>query len=198
VSGSFTDDLNAIIAVGAGPGNIVAVGNNGAILSYNGSSWSRQLPSFAENCYGIWGTDASNLWVVGSAGLLRHSQGGSFNLDPQSGSVTTSNLRGVWGSSAAAVWAVGDSGTIVHYDGSRWTVQPSGTSARLYAVSGNSASDVYAVGGSGTILHYDGQSWQPFSAGTTAHDLYAVLALGSGNVLFAGADGIVLNYLKTQ
>jgi hypothetical protein len=198
LAGTFTDNLNAILSVGSGPGNIVAVGENGTIISYNGSSWVRQIPTSAETYNATWGTGISNLWVVGNGGLLRRSQGSGFNLDPQSGTVTTSNLRGVWGSSAAAVWAVGDSGTIVHYDGSRWTVQPSGTSARLYAVSGNSASDVYAVGGSGTILHYDGQSWQPFSAGTTAHDLYAVLALGSGNVLFAGADGIVLNYLKTQ
>ncbi len=71
----------------------------------------------------------------------------------------TQTLRALWGSSASNVWAVGDEGPIIHWNGNTWTVQNSGTGARLWDIWGAAANDVWAVGRWGTIIHYDGVSW---------------------------------------
>src|SRR3712207_9280254 len=60
--------------------------------------------------YGITGTSASNVFVVGDYGTIARSTGGAFTTQSLSEEVT---LLGLWGSSADDVWAVGGS-TLLH------------------------------------------------------------------------------------
>lgn len=101
---------------GASASDIWAVGdvgsNGGAIVHYNGVSWSKVSDAFLS---GIWGTSASDIWAVGCCGTtLVHYDGTTWTSVT---SPTTHVLHGVWGSSPSDVWAIGAGGTILHYDG---------------------------------------------------------------------------------
>jgi hypothetical protein len=52
----------------------------------------------------IWGSSASDIWVVGLGGVMIHFNGASWTSMT---AVTTDDLTGIWGASATDIWAVG-------------------------------------------------------------------------------------------
>jgi len=105
--------------------------------------------------YGVWGSEASDVWAVGAYNML-HWNGSTWTSVP---SGTGSYLYGVWGSGASDVWAVGFAAattsfrTVLHWNGSAWSsCLWSSTLKPLRGVWGSGASDVWAVGDWGTIL----------------------------------------------
>jgi hypothetical protein len=75
--------------------------------------------------YGVWGSSGTDVFAVGSVGMLLHYDGNDWT--PMN-SGTTENLFGIWGSSSSDVFAVGSNGTILHHDG----VSGSCLARRLY------------------------------------------------------------------
>ena len=63
---------------------------------------------------GIWGTSSSNVFVVGSSGIILLYDGNAWSSMPAG---MTTDLLSVWGSSPSDVFAVGANGTILHYSG---------------------------------------------------------------------------------
>jgi hypothetical protein len=116
-------------------------------ISSTASGWNPMYMP-AGQLYDIWGSNASDVFVVGTAGAAWHYDG-TYWSSMDSG--TDAELRGVWGNSSSDVFAVGLYGTILHYDGLQWSLMESGTDWHLFDVWGNSVSDVFAVGSSGTI-----------------------------------------------
>ena len=100
--------------------------------------------------FGIWGSGANDVWLVGRSAARRWN--GSTWSNVLTGSLSA--LYGVWGAAANDVWAVGEGGTILHWDGARWSSIPSGTTATLRSVWGSGPGDVWAVGDNGTAVHY--------------------------------------------
>src|SRR5258705_12876346 len=96
---------------GTSTSDVWAVGNNGTILHYNGTSWSSVSSGTSEFLFGIWGTSTSDVWAVGDNGTILHYNGASWS---SIGSATTDHLAGVWGAGASSVWAVGGYRTINH------------------------------------------------------------------------------------
>ncbi len=181
------EDLSGIW--GSSSSYVFAVGKNGTILHYDGSSWSAQNSGTSEALNAVWGNLWSSVYAVGNSGLILHNDSAQWT---SVSSGTDENLNGIWGSSGDDIFAVGDSGTILHYDGSGWSALTSGITADLNAVCGRSSSDVYAVGDRGVILHYDGTGWSALSYGVTT-DLNAVYAASSA-VYAAGQSGTILRY----
>lgn len=134
---------------GSSASSVWAVGDNGAIVHWDGLAWSEPSRPTSSHLHGVWGSSANDVWAVGTAGTILHWDGGAWSSVP---SGTTSDLTAVWGSSAVDVWAVGSGGTIVHWNGARWTTDFAGPAVTLRAVWGSSAGDVWAVGDGGTIL----------------------------------------------
>ncbi|PIE57222.1 MAG: hypothetical protein CSA34_00145 [Desulfobulbus propionicus] len=142
-------------------GAVFAVGANGTILRYNdGIGWSAMTSNTTKDLKGVWGSDASDIFVVGEGAgpqksddhsTILHYDGSGWS--PMT-SETTVTLTGVWGSSGSNVFAVGEHGTILHYSDSGWSAMTSGTIHALYGVWG-SGSEVVTVGDSGTILRRD-------------------------------------------
>jgi len=154
---------------GSSSNSVVAVGWDGTILNYNGSSWTRICgddASFGD----IWGSGPNDVFAVGDG--IWHYDGQQWSM---MGSGTTKGLSGIWGSSSTDVFAVGATGTIQHYNGVRWRSMESGTDYQLSAVWGSSSDDVFAVGSSndtvweGIVLHYDGEQWKNMDVGGTAY-----------------------------
>ncbi len=147
---------------------------------------------------GIWGTSASDVWIVGDYGAFLRSKaspgggGGAEQWSTLKTTLTNEHLRAIWGSSASDVWSVGDEGTIRHWsnDGSgHWEIVPSPTKENLRAVWGTSPNDAWAVGDAGTILHWDGKTWMPATATLPLGPkprLYGVWGSGPNDVWVVG------------
>jgi hypothetical protein len=175
---------------GSSASNVFAVGDNGTILRYNGSTWSAMTSGTTRYLRGIWGSSASDVFAVGTGGTILYYDGAAWGTMT---SGTTNYLYGIWGTSASDVFAVGDSGTILHYDGSAWSPMTSGTTNLLLAVWGTSGSDVFAVGDYGVVLHYDGSTWSAMTSGTT-RKLCGVWGSSGSNVFAVGTSGVALHY----
>jgi hypothetical protein len=80
------------------------------IRKWNGTTWAAQTSSTTRTLYGVWGTDANNVWAVGVGGTIVKWNGTTWAAQI---SGTTNLLWGVWGTDANNVWAVGEGGTIL-------------------------------------------------------------------------------------
>src|SRR5437773_667089 len=169
---------------GATGNDVFAVGDDGSIWHYDGTSWTAQPSGTTQVLYGVWGSGRKDVFAVGTGGTILHYDGTSWTVQP---SGTPQDLYGVWGSGGTEVFAVGADGTILHYDGTSWTAQASGTTAVLYGVWGSGGTDVFAVGTGGTIVHYNGTGWTAQTSGTSAY-LYGVWGSGGTDVFAVGSD----------
>ena len=87
-------------------------------MKWNGTAWTAQTSGSTQYLYGVWGTDANNIWAVGLSGAIQKWDGKTWTAQS---SGTSSYLHGVWGTDANNVWVVGWGGTI----GSRTFFGPS-------------------------------------------------------------------------
>jgi alpha-tubulin suppressor-like RCC1 family protein len=149
--------------------------------------WKNPLPS-AIALNAVWSSSSSNMYAVGSYGVIVHYNGSTMT---EIDSGTTNTLYGIWGNSASDIFIVGSSGQILHYNGSTWSSMS--VSSTLYAVHGTSGSDVFAVGLNGVVYHYDGSSWSQMTSNTTT-TLNSVWANNSNDVFAAGGSGTVMHY----
>ena len=130
------------------------VGNGGGAEQWG--SYRTTLTTAELN--GIWGSSASDVWIVGKGGTIRHWSNDSTERWAIVTSPTTNDCMRCGGPSPNNAWAVGDAGTILHWDGKAWTTlpRPSGrTKPRLYGVWGSGPNDVWVVG-EAIALHFTG------------------------------------------
>jgi hypothetical protein len=176
--------------------DVFAVGGNGTILHYDGSTWSPMANNSSAWLGTVWGTSGTDVFAVGDWGTILHYDGTGWSSMVSS---TSNHLRGIWGSSPSDIYAVGYNGIILHYDGTSWSAMSSGTNINLSGIWGNSANDIFIVGtdSSGTndiILHYDGGSWSPVRSGSTANGLKGIFGFSESNVFAVGFYNAILNY----
>ena len=180
---------------GSDASNVFAVGEEGAILHYNGNTWSSMSSGMMNALYGIWGsgpeTSAERKWEI------FHYDGTAWS---SMNSETMSDLKAVWGTSSSNVFAVGQSGTIRRYNGSSWSDVYNYTHNSLYGSPGSGVNDIFAVGedadewdGEPRILHYNG-SWVPMQDCGTTLTLHGVWGSDAGNVYAVGQDGTMWCY----
>ena len=164
--------------------DVYAVGREGWILHYDGSTWSAFTTGRHEWLQGIWGSSPQDVFVAGPVDSILHYDGARWTRQ-----YTGAPSLAVWGSSSHDVFAVGGP-YITHYDGVSWSPQVSGTTNNLFGIWGSAPNDVFAVGTNGTILHYDGAGWSAQASGTTGH-LYGVWGSSKYNVFAVGQEAIL-------
>lgn len=110
-----------------------------------------------ETMQGIWGSSASDIFVVGDYGTILHYNGGSWSVQS---SGTTRDLKCVWGSASNNVYTAGYRRTVRSYNGSAWSSSDAGGTSypTLYGIWGSASNNVFAVGGSSLIRKYT-SSW---------------------------------------
>ena len=188
---------------GSSPSDVFAVGFNGAIFHFDGTSWSPQVSGTPLHLHAVWGSSSTDVFAAGGTEtysgqqVILHFDGTAWEVVYHfTGSKA---LYGVWGSSPTDVFAVGGyDGTILPYDGITWSDQTSDTPTHLFGVWGSSSTDVFAVGNS-TILHYDGNTWSVQDSGFSGYlALRDVWGASSTDVFAVGGDtygnSVVLHY----
>jgi len=170
--------------------DVLAVGEAGTILFYDGTSWSFRAGGTTNALYAM----GPGVVAVGAGGTILRYNPATDAWSPQA-SGTTNALYGVTRTPPGGTFVVvGAVGTILHYDGTSWIPQTSGTTATLYGVDKvPMVAANFAVGAGGTILYYDGTSWSSQTSGT-ANDLFFVGALSGADVYALGAGGTILHY----
>ena len=176
------------LAVSAtGGSNAIAVGTNGVIVRFDGSSWTRQSSSTQQTLNGVHLENASAGFAVGASGLVLRYDGSSWT-GMNTGSSQT--LYGVW-TSGSNGYAVGSNGEILRWNGSTWSRQSSPTSETLYGVHALSTSSAAAVGAFGTVLRFNGSNWLRVNSGSLTADLHDVQGTVSNSRYYiAGDDGM--------
>jgi hypothetical protein len=158
--------------------------------------------SWQTNMQSIWGSSASDIYIVGhndqpGPATMFHYNGTNWsttNFHSASGGTISGavSLEDVYGFGSNDVWVIGtryqtdnsDSSFIMHYNGNQWIEQQIQRGRTLQTVWGISSNDVWAGGLEGTLFHYNGAQWQkvtiPFKGwfaeieGTTSNDIYGI------------------------
>lgn len=144
---------------GSGTNDIFAVGNNGTILHYNGTSWSSMNSGTTNPLYGAWGFASNDVYAVGEKLTILHYNGTSWTKMAASNPGFSPLFRAIWGASNSDLWAVGSGYLRMHYNGTAWSGSTNIITNNLYACWGSSSSYVLAVGDFGSVYRYNGTSW---------------------------------------
>ncbi|OJT27407.1 hypothetical protein BO221_05390 [Archangium sp. Cb G35] len=167
--------------------DILAVGENGVALSWDGTCWNRsRAGKQSQTLNGIWPVPGQGWQVAGINGTLLRSEDGGW-VEEKLGSVT---LHDISGSSDGTVLAVGDAGTIHRFLDGKWSTQSAGSSP-LTAVVAVSSDDAWVFAENGDIFTYDPifsrWNWN-YSSGVALTDAVRLpdgrhLAVGTGSLL---------------
>ncbi len=175
---------------GLDPSNVYAVGQNGLLAYYNGTSWSTTTITPGASFSAVWARSTSDVYVSGLYGSVWRYNGTSWQLI-RTGSVTDSVFA--IGGTASTTFIVGStySGSLQgplleQYDGSIWTQAAAAYVSPYYRVVAASGSHVYVVGEVGAILHYDGATWQEVSQRVAVSDLTAAWGSGPNDIFAVG------------
>ena len=187
------EDLKGIS--GSSKTDVLAVGKEGEVWSYNGTNWSAVSVTGNPNkdLEDVYAIDSSNSVAVGKKGTVLVETSDSWNTLT---APTSKDLKGVWAYSVSEIYVFGKDGSIYSWNGSAWTNQGSlaGTDNNddFEDAWGNSTY-VYGLTKAGHLFRYtrsDG-SWTEITTcaaggGVDFKDLWGD---GSGNIYFAGKSG---------
>lgn len=175
-------------AWGPGDGTFSAAGDHGALLWYNGHTWT-PLPHLTDaDLYGVGGLPSGDVYVVGAGGtLLRRDNAGWNVLDPG----VEVDLYGVFAVSSTQVHIVGDGGTILRFDGAAFKEDISNTTLDLRTVFVPPGGTPFAGGAGGQVYKFSGGQWiatQATGSSTVIADLWGtsnqfMVAVGSGGTI---------------
>jgi hypothetical protein len=186
---AIASPVHALYAVsGSSATNVIAVGNDGTILRYDGTTVTTMTSTVAGDLWGVQVRAAGEAYAVGDAGTVAVLNGSTWTtlVAP-----TIGTLYGVTATGPTDIWVVGGGGAY-HYDGVDWTPHAVGGGGGLSSI-WRTGADVYAVGNAGTIVHYDGVTWEVIDFGLTV-PLTSIWGSGPDDILAAGYEGVLLRF----
>ncbi len=151
--------------------------------TYN--AWTAQSPGVNVTWYGAWFADASNGWLAGGTGNIRHTTNGGTTWAAQTLTpTTTQSLRSVCFVGNQNGWAVGGGGVVYHTTngGTSWATQTSGVTGTIYGVSFVDANNGWFCTTGGVVRHTTngGTTWTAQTTGITS-TIYGVAFTDTNN-----------------
>jgi hypothetical protein len=144
--------------------------------------------------YGIHGTSASDIYVVGEQGVLYHYDGSDWGME-NIGNTQTNRLQlGVFAFSAGDVFTAGAGMSSSIGDGTTWSYGTvSGAANELRDVWGSSATDIYVVGSSDQFHRWNGTVWSPLTSlpHGTGGSYTALAGHSSTQFIAVGYNGLI-------
>jgi len=146
--------------------NIYFVGNEGTVVHYDGSQFTRMESGTDVDLQDVWGLDDEHVWTIGrnwqDPGVafltLKNSQWES--IDPKyqdeglgQSSIWTDNLDTLYTAGSSGRWgySVKDSTFFDMENVGEWVA---------YKIRGNNRNDMFTSGAGGEVLHYNGSTWK--------------------------------------
>lgn len=161
-----TNRLNDIW--GADLNSVFAVGDNGTILHYDGSSVQAMENNSGKALYTVFAGETDG-WAAAGGWFdeMLYFDGSTWAT---AGNPPSEFMEDMWGQ-GDTVYAVGGNGTILQSlnRGASWNTMPSPTTEPLYAVWGTAVDGpVFAAGANGTVLRYNGSNWTQMTTNTNS------------------------------
>ena len=154
-------------------------------LKFDGSGWSTQAAGSTAFLNAVWGTNANNVWAVGSNGTILKWDGSVWSAQTSN---TTECCRRV-GNGRQQRLGRRHYCTIISGMGALGA-KSTAANGTLFSVWGTDANNVWAGGLGSTILQWNGSVWSPQSSGTRrAFD--GVWGTDANNVWAVGWDGAI-------
>jgi PKD repeat protein len=190
---------------GTSPSNIYALGQDGAILHYDGTVWTAETSGTTEKLNAIWGVTETNIYAVGENGTLLHktAAGSTWGTEPlvdykAQNNFNDTDLYSVRGSSAANVFLGSINGWFIRYNGEGWTAydpEPPTGSSKIAGIWPFNSTNIYCItaSGYGRIFHYNGEKWETeFNDGEAETSLYSIWGNTPSDIYVAGSTGLIL------
>jgi len=185
---------------------VIAVGEAGTILLWDGTTWSAAVSGTTNNLRGIAFDEFGDLWVCGDNGYLAYSPDGGVTWisvpSGINGANITDNLYYIWFTESRDLgYAVGTNGRILQITPSTNTIVniptglPAGIGSTLFSIDMVSETTGFVVGNSGNIFYWDGTNFYAIPSPTS----YALADVAGAaiNVEYAvGIDGTIINLLS--
>ena len=170
---------------------IFAVGDEGAIIAFDGERWIGQTAPSPLHLHGVWGRRPDQVYAVGDFAAVLEFDGSGWREIHRLG-IDVSAVA-VAGFGPHDLFVVGDEGLILRSDGVGFERIDAHTRDALYALWGHDADHVLAVGDFGAILRWNGRAWNSFSAGTEAF-LYGVCGRALDDIVVVGLSGATAHF----
>jgi len=177
--------------------NAVAVGDNGTILVFDGSQWTKVNSGTTEHLNAIWHYTGNYYYIAGCSGtVLTMTNAPPYTVNPLSGAPAV-DLWGIYGRTGVELFVVGTGGTIRRYDLTTpaWNNFDTGTANDFLDIWFDS-SDAVVVGTSGAVYRATNSAgWGSFSAediGSISHTLTSVYGTSYIDMHIAGYGGTCL------
>lgn len=164
--------------------------------------WQTLSSSESGSLLGVWGTSASDVWVVGGRGELMGSPT-ILHFDGKTWSRVDSGQRGldlwwVFGFAGGDVFFTGAGGTILRYHNASFERMPTPRSGTIFGLWGAAPDDLWAVGSGddskGIVWHYDGSQWSDVTPADAPNLVLKVHGQRTDDVWMSCANGVVLHW----
>jgi len=125
-------------------------GNAGALMHWDGKSWTASLAPTPDALAAVWGSSENDVYAAGANGTVLHFDGASWSRGL---SGTTASIVSMSGTASDDVWMVARDdathGALLHWTGQFWRTETPGSSDRppdLYVVWASPGQAVWAGG----------------------------------------------------
>jgi hypothetical protein len=155
---------NLVWLSGSAANEVWGVGNDGAVMRWNGRTWTSPWPNTLRyGALALWAGGPNDVWMA-SQRFLYHWDGQTVTAATSPG---TGDINAIWGTGANNVWTAGKNGQVQHWDGTRWTLAAATGTDEFMAISGSAPNDVWVVGFY-SAYHFDGTIWSLRNTGLDA------------------------------
>jgi hypothetical protein len=194
VAGALAGKFPTLWSVwGASEKSVYAVGSEGWILHYNGTSWQKHNGGENFQVKGVHGVSKDDVLLVGKSGLVLHTQGEGWEKES---SGLSKDLNRVWGTSPTSYVAVGSQGALAWYDGN-WHPSSMGGMGDLNDVIGFSDTDYYIVGQTGKFLHWNGSDFSDVPTNPTTMNLHSIWGETSKDLVVVGDKTVLMGSIDS-
>ncbi len=142
-----TDNINAVAALD-GEGRLVAVGDSGVVLTYDGSTWALEGRVTDADLLDVWAEDGL-IVAVGAHRIVMRLNGEWKEWK------VSQRLRSVYGRAADDIWAVGMRGALLRFNGDSWIPKTGPSNDDFFVVESDGAGGLL-LGGRGALYRYKG------------------------------------------
>jgi hypothetical protein len=173
-SPAIAEDLESVSGVvdGEGKETVMAVGENGVVLSRVDGEWTLIPSPVTEHLFGVWVRRDDDAFVVGASGTVMRWDGVALTAMTRELLIDTGTvdedgvaiefpigeaLKSVMGNGPDDVWTVGPGGAVYHYDGDRFFRDESATNRSLVDVF--TRAGIWAATTDGVLLRRRDEGW---------------------------------------